>query len=38
VNLRLTAPKAWLQAAVNLQMIEVQFDDGNVLGKVTARV
>jgi hypothetical protein len=38
VNLRLAAPKAGLEAAVNLEMIQVQFDHRNVLGKIAARV
>jgi hypothetical protein len=35
VNLRLVLPKVRLQPALNLEMIQVQLDDRNVLGKIT---
>lgn len=38
MNLRLAEPKGGFQTAVNLQVIQMQFDDGNVLGKITAHV
>jgi hypothetical protein len=38
VNLRLIAPEAGLEAALNLEMIQLQFDDRGVLGKIAARV
>jgi hypothetical protein len=38
VNLRLTAPEAGLQTTVNLEMIELQLDHRNVLGKIATHV
>jgi len=38
VNFRLTAPKTGFEAAVNLKMIKMQFNEGNVPGKISARV
>jgi hypothetical protein len=33
VYIGLTVPEVWLQPALNLQMIQLQLDDGNVFGK-----
>lgn len=38
MNLRLSLPELGRQATLNLQMIEVQFDDGDVPGEVAADV
>jgi hypothetical protein len=35
VYLRLALPEIGTQPALYLQMIQLQFDDGNVLGKIT---
>jgi len=34
VDLGLVPPKIWRQPTLNLKMIQLQFDDSNVFGKV----
>src|ERR1700679_857660 len=35
-DIRLVLPKRRLQPALNLEMIELKFDDGNIPGKIKA--
>lgn len=38
VDFGLALPEAGPQIALNLQMIQFQFDEGNILGKVAANI